>query len=58
MKYEIVGDTLPVVICHLNKGEKMISDSCARRKTRIACLLSLGGLFFIDLMSNYGKSRT
>ena len=23
MKYEIVGDTLPVVICHLNKGEKM-----------------------------------
>ena len=29
MKYEIVGDTLPVVICHLNKGEKMISDSGA-----------------------------
>ena len=26
MEYEIVGDTLPVVICHLNKGEKMISD--------------------------------
>ena len=29
MKYEIVGDTLPAVICHLNKGEKMISDSGA-----------------------------
>ena len=29
MEYEIVGDTLPVVICHLNKGEKMISDSGA-----------------------------
>ena len=29
MKYEIVGDTLPVVICHLNKGEKMIRDSGA-----------------------------
>lgn len=29
MKYEIVGDTLPVVICHLNRGEKMITDSGA-----------------------------
>lgn len=29
MKYEIIGDTLPVVICHLNKGEKMITDSGA-----------------------------
>lgn len=37
---------------------RILLDSCARRKTRIACLLSLGGLFFIDLMSNYGKSRT
>ena len=32
MKYEIVGDTLPVVICHLNKGEKIISDSALTRK--------------------------
>lgn len=37
---------------------RILLDGCARRKTRIACLLSLGGLFFIDLMSNYGKSRT
>jgi len=37
---------------------RILLDSCARRKTRIACLLSLGGLFFIDLMANYGKSRT
>lgn len=29
MKYEIIGDTLPVVICHLNRGEKMITDSGA-----------------------------
>ena len=24
MKYEIKGDNLPVVICHLEKGESMI----------------------------------
>lgn len=29
MKYEIKGDNLPVVICHLKKGEYMISDSGA-----------------------------
>lgn len=29
MKYEIVGETLPAVICHLDKGEKMICDSGA-----------------------------
>ena len=29
MKYEIKGDTLPVVICHLDSGETMISESGA-----------------------------
>lgn len=29
MKYEIKGDNLPVIICHLKKGEYMISDSGA-----------------------------
>lgn len=29
MRYEIVGDTLPVVICHLDKGEQMINESGA-----------------------------
>ena len=29
MKYEIKGDNLPVVICHLEKGESMITDSGA-----------------------------
>lgn len=29
MKYEIKGDNLPVVICHLQKGETMITDSGA-----------------------------
>ncbi len=29
MKYEIIGDTLPAVICYLNKGEKIITDSGA-----------------------------
>ena len=26
MKYEIKGDTLPVVICHLEAGERMITE--------------------------------
>ena len=26
MKYEIKGDTLPVVICHLEAGERMHPD--------------------------------
>jgi len=26
MKYEIVGDTLPAVVCHLEEGEKMITQ--------------------------------
>lgn len=26
MKYEIFGDSLPVVICHLDNGEKMINE--------------------------------
>ena len=26
MKYEIKGETLPVVICHLEQGEKMITE--------------------------------
>ena len=26
MRYEIKGDSLPVVICHLNPGEKMITE--------------------------------
>ncbi|MGN1181552.1 MAG: AIM24 family protein [Faecalibacillus sp.] len=29
MRYEIIGDTLPAVICYLNRGEKMITDSGA-----------------------------
>ena len=29
MKYEIKGDTLPVVICELNAGETMITESGA-----------------------------
>ena len=29
MKYEIQGNTLPVVICYLNKGEYMITESGA-----------------------------
>ena len=26
MKYEILGNTLPVVVCHLAAGEKMINE--------------------------------
>ena len=26
MRYEIKGDTLPVVICHLEAGERMITE--------------------------------
>ena len=26
MKYEILGDTLPVVVCHLDDGEQMINE--------------------------------
>lgn len=29
MKYEIVGDMLPAVICHLEAGEQMICESGA-----------------------------
>ena len=29
MRYEIVGDTLPVVICHLDKNEAMFNESGA-----------------------------
>lgn len=29
MKYEILGDTLPVVVCHLDNGEKLISEGGA-----------------------------
>lgn len=29
MKYEIKGDSLPVVICELENGEKMITESGA-----------------------------
>ena len=27
MRYEIKGETLPVVICHLESGESMITES-------------------------------
>ena len=27
MKYEIRGNTLPVVICHLDRGESMITEN-------------------------------
>ena len=26
MRYEIKGDTLPVVVCYLENGEKMITE--------------------------------
>ena len=26
MRYEILGETLPVVICHLESGEKMVTE--------------------------------
>ena len=29
MEYEIVGTPLPAVVCHLKKGEMMLSDSGA-----------------------------
>ena len=29
MRYEIKGDTLPVVICHLEDGEQMITEGGA-----------------------------
>ncbi len=29
MRYQIVGETLPVVICHLEEGEKMITEGGA-----------------------------
>ena len=29
MRYEIQGDTLPVVICYLDGGEKMITEKGA-----------------------------
>ena len=29
MRYEILGDTLPIVICHLDNGEKMFNESGA-----------------------------
>lgn len=36
---------------------RVLFDSCARRKTRIACLLSFGGIFLVSLMANCSKSR-
>lgn len=30
MKYSIEGDTLPVVICELEKGEAMVSENGGR----------------------------
>lgn len=36
---------------------RVLFDGCARKKTRMACLLSFGGLSFINLMANYGRSR-
>lgn len=36
---------------------EVLLDVCARKKTRMACLLSFGGIFFVDLMGKYGKSR-
>ena len=29
MKYEVKGDSLPVVICHLESGEAMVSEGGA-----------------------------
>lgn len=36
---------------------RVLFDRCARKKTRIACLLSFGGVFGVRLIANYGKSR-
>ncbi len=36
---------------------RVLFDRCARKKTRMACLLSLGGMFLVDLIANCGKSR-
>ena len=35
----------------------VLLDRIARMKTRIACLLSLGGMLVVDLFAGYGKSR-
>lgn len=39
------------------KRIKVLFDKNARRKARVACLLSYFGLWSIDLLSNLGKSR-
>lgn len=39
------------------KRKKVLFDKNARRKARVACLLSYFGLWSVDLLSNFGKSR-
>ncbi len=30
MRYEILGETLPVVICYLESGEKMVTEGLSK----------------------------
>lgn len=43
------------VICW--KRKRVLLDGKARKKARMACLLSLGGMWLIKLFAGYGKSR-
>lgn len=36
---------------------KVLTDGKARRKARMACLLSYGGMWLVDRFARYGKSR-
>lgn len=40
-----------------NKRKKILFDKKARKKVRIACLLTFIGMWTIDILANYGKSR-
>ena len=40
-----------------NKRKKVLLDNKARKKTRIACLLTFIGMWAIDILADYGKSR-
>ena len=41
-----------------SRRRKVLFDSKARKKARVACLLSFGGLPLVNLFSKYGVSRT
>lgn len=40
-----------------NKRKNILFNNKARKKTRIACLLTFVGMWAIDILANYGKSR-